>query len=71
MPAYLETVRGLMSRGVPFHLVAGSRSVAGWHVPDWVRQRAHGNAELPDCGHMMMLEQPDLFCQTLLSLLYS
>ncbi|ALF90014.1 MULTISPECIES: alpha/beta fold hydrolase [Ralstonia solanacearum species complex] len=71
VPAYLETVRGLMSRGMPFHLVAGSRSAAGWHVPDWVHQQAHGSTELPDCGHMMMLEQPDLFCRTLLPLLYS
>ncbi|WP_275761091.1 alpha/beta fold hydrolase [Ralstonia pseudosolanacearum] len=71
VPAYLETLRGLMSRGLPFHLLAGSRSAAAWHVPDWVRQHAQGSTELPDCGHMMMLEQPDLFCQAILQQLYS
>ncbi|AXW63557.1 alpha/beta hydrolase (plasmid) [Ralstonia solanacearum] len=28
-------------------------------------------AELPDCGHMMMLKPPDRFSQAILRLLYS
>ncbi|KAB7634557.1 alpha/beta fold hydrolase [Verminephrobacter eiseniae] len=69
--AYLNTVRKLMQYGTPLHLVAGSRSAGNWNVPEWVRQGAASSLVLAGCGHMMMLEDPDLFCNSLLGLLYS
>lgn len=70
-PAYLDAVRQLLACGIPVHLLAGSRSAESWKVPAWVRQGAASDLLLPDCGHMMMLEKPDLFCNSLLQLLYS
>lgn len=69
--AYLNTVRKLMKYSIPLHLVAGSRSAEKWNVPEWIRQGAASNLILAECGHMMMLEDPDLFCNSLLELLYS
>lgn len=69
-PAYFNTLRKLMRFGTPLHLVAGSRSAGSWNVPEWVRQEAASDLVLPECGHMMMLEEPDLFCNSLLQLLY-
>jgi pimeloyl-ACP methyl ester carboxylesterase len=69
--AYLNTVCKLMKYGTPLHLVAGSRSAENWNVPEWVRQGAASSLVLTECGHMMMLEDPDLFCNSLLELLYS
>ncbi|MCW5320815.1 alpha/beta hydrolase [Verminephrobacter aporrectodeae subsp. tuberculatae] len=63
---YLQTVRQLMARGIAVHLLAGSRSAASWNVPAWVRQGARSDTALPGCGHMMMLEEPDMFCHSLL-----
>ncbi|WCM93493.1 alpha/beta hydrolase [Acidovorax sp. NCPPB 2350] len=71
VPGYLQAVRQIMERGIPFHLLAGSRSAQGWNVPSWVRQGASSDAVLPNCGHMMMLEEPDLFCEHLSRCLYS
>ncbi len=45
------------------HLVAGERSAADWDVPDFVRRAARSYTEQPGAGHLMMLEDPDAFCQ--------
>lgn len=50
---------------VPVHLVAGAYSRAGWDVPDWALDGAASYTEIPDVGHMMMLEEPILFGQEL------
>ena len=55
-PAYLEDVRVVLDRGVPFHLFAGERSLAGWDVPAFVAERARSMTVQPGVGHMMMLE---------------
>lgn len=57
-PAYLETVGRVLDGGTPVHLVAGARSLDGWDVPAFVRERAASLTVLPDVGHMMMLEDP-------------
>ncbi len=54
-PEYLEQLHGLMHE-VPIHLLAGERTREGWDVPDWAIAMAASFAELPDMGHMMMLE---------------
>lgn len=53
------------------HLIAGARSRAGWDVPDRALQDAASIAVLPDCGHMMMLEQPDAFANAVIYALAS
>jgi pimeloyl-ACP methyl ester carboxylesterase len=60
-PDYLETITGVVDSGLPIHLLAGERSVAGWGVPDFVRRRAASFAVQPGVGHMMPLEDPGGF----------
>jgi len=60
-PEYMKTVNELMTSELPFHLLAGERSLAGWHVPDTVRDNATSFAVIPGCGHLMMLENPQAF----------
>ena len=43
--------------------VAGERSVVDWDVPDFVRRAARSYTEQPGAGHLMMLADPDAFCQ--------
>lgn len=62
-PAYLDCVRRVVERRCPVHLVAGERSAADWDVPDFVRRAARSYTEQPGAGHLMMLEDPDAFCQ--------
>jgi pimeloyl-ACP methyl ester carboxylesterase len=65
--SFLEGVRQLLNEEVPLHLVAGSRSSSSWGVPDWVRQRAASDIELPDSGHLMMLEDRVAFAHSIVS----
>jgi len=55
-------------RSTPVHLVAGARSRAGWAVPPWALETAASYTELPDTGHMVMLEEPDAFGRLLATL---
>lgn len=66
---YLETVRRLLGRGLPMHLVAGAKSAVDWGVPDFVRVAAASYLEQPDAGHVMMLEAPSAFCDIVVSIL--
>ena len=68
-PEYLNTVRRLLDRGVPMHLLAGEKSAADWGVPDFVHGAAASYTEQPDVGHLMMLEAPDAFCRIVASIL--
>lgn len=54
---YEQSLRALFRR-TPVHLVAGGRSRAGWHVPDWAKAAAAGQHELDGVGHLLMLEDP-------------
>jgi pimeloyl-ACP methyl ester carboxylesterase len=54
---------------MPVHLVAGGRSRAGWDVPAWALQAAASYSELPQVGHMVMLEAPQVFAEVLVSIL--
>jgi pimeloyl-ACP methyl ester carboxylesterase len=62
-PEYLQTVDRLLEAGLPVHLIAGQRARAGWNVPDWVIDRSGGVTELAGTGHLMMLEDPELFAR--------
>ena len=56
-PAYEQLLRNVFGR-TPVHLVAGERSRDGWDVPDWALASATSYTEVPDTGHMVMLERP-------------
>ncbi|HUU98354.1 MAG TPA: alpha/beta hydrolase [Phycisphaerae bacterium] len=68
-PSYLDTVRRLLDRGLPMHMVAGEKSAADWDVPDFVRTAAASFTEQPAVGHLMMLEDPDGFCEIVAAIL--
>lgn len=70
-PAYLELVRRVVERGTPLYLLAGEKSAAGWDVPDWARAAARQYVAQPDAGHMLMLENPAVFCETINSWIHS
>jgi len=59
-PAWEPMLRDVFA-AVPVDLVAGGRSRAGWHVPPWALAAARSYAEIPETGHMMMFEDPELF----------
>jgi lipase len=54
----------------PTHLVAGTRSRAGWDVPEWAIDSAATYQTIPDCGHMVMLEQPHRLATLLATLVH-
>ncbi|MCA8302936.1 alpha/beta hydrolase [Burkholderia seminalis] len=59
-PGYLQALAQVFERhGV--WLVAGERSRAGWHVPDWALARCAGFNTIAGCGHLIAAEQPDAF----------
>ena len=60
-PDYLEMIRSLLDVGLPFHLIGGSRSRGDWDVPQWVAECAINNTDIPDTGHLMMMEAPAHF----------
>lgn len=62
VPEFLDTVRRIVDRDVPLHLIAGRRSLALWDVPEFVRRAAISSEVVEDAGHLMMLERPDAFC---------
>jgi pimeloyl-ACP methyl ester carboxylesterase len=62
-PRYLDDVRTILGRGIPFHLIAGERSRAGWDVPDFVLARAASFQIQPDAGHMLMMNDPTAFAE--------
>lgn len=66
-PDYLVCVRGLLAAGLPIHLVSGARSRNGWSVPDWVINEAASYTEIDDTGHLMMLEKPEIFAQSIMA----
>lgn len=67
LPSYEHLLREVFQR-TPVHLVAGARSRAGWNVPQWALTAAASYTEIPDTGHMMMLETPDSFGKILTEL---
>lgn len=68
-PRYLEQVRRVVERGTSLFLLAGERSASGWDLPDWVRSSARSSIVQKGVGHMMMLEQPDEFCNVVSQML--
>ena len=65
--AFLDDLRVAAKSGLPIHLLAGARSRAGWNVPDWLAHKATTDTVIPGTGHLMMLEQPQLFADAVLT----
>lgn len=63
-PDYLAAVRRVIAHGIELHLIAGETSAANWDVPEFVKRAAASDATVEDAGHMMMLEAPAAFCET-------
>ena len=59
-PGYLQALAQVFERH-PVWLMAGERSRAGWHVPDWALARCAGFDTIERCGHLIPAEQPDAF----------
>lgn len=57
---YLPALAQVFERH-PVWLVAGERSRAGWHVPDWALARCTGFETIDRCGHLIPAERPDTF----------
>lgn len=68
-PTFLDAFRRVVERNVPLHLIAGQRSAEAWDVPDFIRDAARSYIEIAQTGHLMMLEEPDVFCRTVDSIL--
>ena len=58
--AYETMLQGVFGR-IPVHLLAGEHSASAWAVPEWAVAAAASSTTLAGVGHMMMLEQPELF----------
>ncbi|MCG3102081.1 hypothetical protein MAQ58_21975, partial [Enterobacter sp. DRP3] len=43
----------------PVWLIAGERSRAGWHVPEYALARCAGFDTIAGCGHLIAAERPD------------
>ncbi|RQS09210.1 alpha/beta fold hydrolase [Burkholderia sp. Bp8998] len=63
-PGYLQLLAEVFERH-PVWLVAGDRSRAGWHVPDWALARCAGFETIAGCGHLIPAERPAAFRETL------
>jgi pimeloyl-ACP methyl ester carboxylesterase len=68
-PDYLDDVRVVLESRIPFHLVAGEKSLSGWDVPEFVERGAASLTIQPGVGHMMTLEEPRGFLQLVAGLI--
>jgi pimeloyl-ACP methyl ester carboxylesterase len=64
--SYLHNLRQIMESDIPVHLIAGSRSAAGWDTPDWANQLCNTRTNIPHTGHLMMIEAPKKFARAVL-----
>ena len=52
-----------MASDLPVHLIAGARSADGWDVPGWANDLCAVRVNVPDAGHLMMVERPRAFAR--------
>ncbi len=55
---YLPALAQVFERH-PVWLIAGERSRAGWHVPEYALARCAGFDTIAGCGHLIAAERPD------------
>lgn len=63
-PAYLEAVHRVFDK-CDVSLLSGERSHTQWDVPAWALTKATKTVTIVGTGHLMMLEQPKHFVETL------
>ncbi len=63
---YLQELRRIMTSDMPVHLIGGARSADGWDVPAWANDLCTSRIDIPDTGHLMMVENPDAFARAVL-----
>jgi pimeloyl-ACP methyl ester carboxylesterase len=68
-PQFLLDLEQLLNRGLNIHLIAGEKSAEGWDVPKVVQAKAKSSTTLPNVGHMMMLEEPGVFWDSVYAIL--
>jgi pimeloyl-ACP methyl ester carboxylesterase len=66
---YLSSIRDLLASSMPVYLVAGARSASAWHVPDWANQGCTLRINVPNCGHLLMVEDPTRFAESVITCL--
>lgn len=66
---YLNKLRVLIQRGHWIHLVAGEKSRSDWDIPAWVEQASTSTTTMENRGHLMMLESPEEFADTIVRVL--
>ena len=59
---YQSTIQTMIENKTPIHLIAGEYSIDGWDIPTIVKESAIKTHIMPNTGHMMMLEEPEAFC---------
>ena len=64
---YLKRLDLQLRNGMDLHLISGSRSRDGWHVPEDIERRARTTTVIAECGHLMMLESPQKFANAVVS----
>lgn len=64
--SYLEGLRSIVSSGLPVHLLSGANSRSAWNVPGWLEENATTDQVIPQAGHLMMIEQPEIFSRTVI-----
>jgi len=65
VPDFIDAVRRVVKGGIEIHLIAGEKSAAQWDVPAFVKRAAASYTTIENTGHLMMLEAPDAFCDTI------
>jgi len=63
---FLDRLNAQIKKGLELHLVAGSNSRNDWHVPQYIIDNARSFTLIPDTGHLMMLQSPEMFAQAII-----
>lgn len=63
---YSTMAKAVFNGPITVHLLAGNCSRDSWQIPDWALEKAASVTCLPG-GHLMMIENPELFVSTLAS----
>lgn len=60
---YKNKLNSVINGNIPIHLIAGEFSKGGWDVPQNYLDNTASFTIVEKTGHMMMLEQPKIFCK--------
>ena len=60
---FLAKISDVFEAQIPVVLLAGEKSLEGWHVPDLIIDKTGEIIIQKNVGHMMMIEDPNAFCQ--------